>query len=315
MPSRSHHSALHRGAILSPKNPAASAYDRLLKLSKESGRRFDELLLYYGIERFLFRLSQSEHASKFVLKGALMFHVWNPKAARATRDIDFLGRMDNELDSVAGVVQEICSIEIEDGLLFDPKSVKAGRIKEDADYEGVRVSFMGKLATAKVSMQLDIGFGDEVHPQAKIIIYPALLKDESPRLNGYPRESVIAEKFQAMVQLGELNSRMKDFYDIWFLAKVFDFDGAVLSRSIQNTFERRNTKIEPIPMALTLEFAKKDDKQMQWTAFIKRSRLGSVPIEFSEIVEFLSAFLLPIAESLNDGDTFKSHWKAAGPWQ
>ncbi len=300
---------------MSPKNPAASAYDRLLKLSKESGRRFDELLLYYGIERLLFRLSQSEHASKFVLKGALMFHVWNPKAARATRDIDFLGRMDNELDSVAEVVREICSIEIEDGLMFDPKSVKAERIKEDAEYEGVRVSFAGKLATAKVSMQIDVGFGDEVHPRAKVIEYPALLKDEPPRLKGYPRESVIAEKFQAMLQLGELNSRMKDFYDIWFLAKGFDFDGAVLAKSIQTTFENRNTEIESIPIALTLEFAKRDDKQTQWTAFLKRSRLGSVPNEFSEIVKFLSGFLLPISESLNDGDVFKSHWKAAGPWQ
>jgi hypothetical protein len=143
-----------------------------------------------------------------------MFHVWDSQNVRATRDIDFLAYMSNEMDVVEKSISEICALNIEDGLSFDPKTSEVGRIKEDAEYEGVRVSFTGKLATAKIPMQLDIGFGDLVHPKATLIDYPVLLDDEVPKLRGYPKETVVAEKFQAMIHLGELNSRLKDFYDL-----------------------------------------------------------------------------------------------------
>jgi len=267
------------------------------------------------MERFLYRLSQSKFAEKFILKGALMFHVWDSKNVRATRDIDFLGYFENELDSVATIIREICETESNDGLIFDSKNLKTLRIKEDAEYEGVRVTFVARLSSAKIPMQLDIGFGDEVNPKPQYIKYPALLGDELPIIRGYPRETVVAEKFQAMVQLGEFNSRLKDFYDIWFLARGFAFDGVALANSIQKTFDHRNTKIESAPIALSSEFSERADKQAMWAAFLKRSRLGSTPESLKEITDSLSQFLMPIVKTLVDEKSFEKNWNPPGPWK
>src|SRR5262249_51496662 len=180
------------------------------------------------MERFLYRLSTTRHRARFVLKGALMLHVWEAPLARATKDIDFLGRLDNSLDNLEGVVREVCTADVEpDGMMFDAATVEIERIKEDADYLGVRVRFVGLLGKARVAMQIDVGFGDVVTPGAQDITYPTLLDFPAPALSGYPRETVIAEKFQAMVYLRTLNSRMKDFYDVWLLARKFAFDGAI----------------------------------------------------------------------------------------
>ena len=229
--------------VKKPSNLAASVQARLQNHARATKRPFQELLQYYAMERFLYRLSKTSHRARFVLKGALMLHVWDAPLARATKDLDFLGRLDNSLENLERVVQDVCSADVEpDGMVFDPVTVKAERIKEDADYEGVRVRFMALLGKARVTMQLDVGFGDVITPEAQDIAYPALLDFPAPALSGYPRETVVAEKIQAMVYLSTLNSRMKDFCVVWLLARQFAFDGPGLAKAITATFREPRNK-------------------------------------------------------------------------
>ena len=194
-------------------------------------------------------------------------------------------------------------------------TVTGERIKEDADYEGVRIKFAGFLESARIPMQLDIGFGDVVHPAADERDYPTILAFPAPRLRMYPRETLVAEKFEAMVFLGTLNSRMKDFFDIWLLARQFDFVGAELARAIAKTFGNRNTQIESEPVALTVTFTTAENTQKQWAAFVKRSQLPSAPGTLEEIREPLRQFLEPVATALVDGREFTDNWTAPGPWR
>ena len=198
------------------KNIEASIKARLKNKAQETNRPFAEVMQYYGMERFLYRFSKSKYADKFVLKGALLFAVWQIPDRRTTLDIDFLARFDNEVATIERVMKDVCDTSVDpDGLKFDPQTVKGMKIKEDADYEGVRIKFTGFLDRAEIPMQIDVGFGDIVYPKTKVIDYPVILDFPKPHLNGYPQESVISEKFEAMIKLGLLNSRMKDFYDIW----------------------------------------------------------------------------------------------------
>ncbi|WP_144058003.1 nucleotidyl transferase AbiEii/AbiGii toxin family protein [Novipirellula maiorica] len=225
---------------------AASVRGRLMNQSKQSGRPFQELLTYFAMERFLFRLSQSPYADRFVLKGALMFAVWGAPQSRATRDIDLLAHAENSVDAMTEIMRSVCEQSVaEDGIVFLPETVKGIVIKEDSDYEGVRVTFVATIQNARVPMQIDIGFGDVIHPSATAIVYPGMLDFETPELSGYPRETVIAEKFEAMTQLGQLNSRMKDFYDILILSRQFDFDGKTLSTAIKMTFANARPRFKP----------------------------------------------------------------------
>lgn len=202
-------------------NIAASVHQRLLNKAKESFRPFNELLQYFAIERFIYRLSQSPHAGHFILKGALMLSAWFGPASRPTVDIDLLGKIDNHLDTITAVMKDICQVGVKpDGMFFNADTVNVVRITEGALYEGVRVRVRGSLGNALVSIQIDIGFGDVIVPNAGSVTYPAILDFPAPELKGYTMESSIAEKFQAMVKLGDLNSRMKDFYDIWFLSRI-----------------------------------------------------------------------------------------------
>jgi len=211
-------------AANSIKNLAASVHQRLLNKAKESSRPFNELLQYFAIERFIYRLSKSPHADQFILKGALMFFAWCGPESRPTTDIDLLGKIDNRIDTITTVMKDACLTDVEpDGISFNADTVDAVRITEDAEYEGVRVRVHGSLGKTRVSIQIDIGFGDVIIPNASSVSYPAILDFPAPELMGYTMESTIAEKFQAMVKLGVLNSRMKDFYDIWFLSRAFDF--------------------------------------------------------------------------------------------
>jgi len=249
---------------VSVKNLQASVHARLQKRARASKRPFQELLQYYAMERFLYRLSKSPHCSHFVLKGALMLHVWEAPLARATKDVDFLGHLDNSLENLERVVRDVCAADVEpDGMVFDPVTVKTERIKEDADYEGVRVRFVGLLGKARVTMQLDVGFGDVVTPGAESISYPALLDFPAPKLSGYPRETVLAEKFQAMVYLRTMNSRMKDFYDVWLLASQFSFDGKLLAKAVAATFANRGTGIDVAPIAFTSNFTEQSSTLAQ----------------------------------------------------
>ncbi len=297
----------------SVKNIPGSVRQQLLDRARKDRRPFSELLQYYAIERFLYRFSLSDHSDKFVLKGALMLRVWDSPEIRPTMDIDMLGITSNEESKVIKQIQDILSVDVEpDGLGFDPDSVRSERITEDADYRGIRIRFHGNLDKATIHMQVDIGFGDAVHPEPEMHKFPTLLDFPAPFLNCYSRESSISEKLEAMVKLGILNSRMKDFYDIWLLARLFDFDEDSLTEAIRQTFKRRRT---PIPLeidAFSDSFI--DAKQIQWTAFWKRLEQEYVPKNFKDVILGVEEFLSPAISSLFSKNPNPLKWKAPGPW-
>lgn len=295
------------------RNVPASVRQRLLSRARSGHRPFNELLHYFAMERFLYRLSRSEHAERFVLKGALMLQVWRSPEFRPTMDIDLLGRTRNEEAEIAAQVREILSVEVQpDGLIFDPTSIRTQRIAESAEYEGIRIRFQGALGTARIHMRIDVGFGDVVYPGPEPAELPVMLDFPAPQMLCYSRESAVAEKLEAMVKLGMLNSRMKDFYDIWLLSRQFDFDGPNLSSAVRLTFNRRGTALSPVVEAFTRPFA--DDKQVQWSAFRNRLQQEHVPASFAEIVGATGEFLSPIIAALVSGDPSPTHWRAAGPW-
>lgn len=298
------------------KNLAASVRQKLANLSKESNRPFAELLQYYGMERFLYRLSQSKYGDSFVLKGALMFVVWETPRSRATRDIDFLAKIDNSIGTMTAMVKNVCQTNVtDDGLVFDADSVEGEVIKENADYSGVRVTFTGTLEKARISMQLDVGFGDAVNPEPIEINYPPLLDLPAPKLRGYPPETVIAEKFEAAVKLDTANTRMKDFYDLWLLSRQFDFDGATLSNAIRATFARRGTILTATPTAFTPDFYEDAQKQAQWRAFVTRTQLDGAPDTLRGAVQPIRDFLEPVARAGVADQKFSMRWRAPGPWR
>ena len=295
------------------KNVAASVHQRLLNIARATGRPFDEVLQYFAMERYLYRLCLSRYSDSFVLKGALLFRVWSIPDSRATRDIDLLGYVDNSAENLAAITEEVCAIEVPtDGLSFDPSSVRAHRIKEDADYEGVRVRFRGRLGNARITMQLDVGFGDMVHPDAVRADYPAMLDLPSPSFRMYPAETVIAEKAQAMVYLGILNSRMKDFYDMWRMSHQFSFRGQDLAEAIERTFENRKTEIVLLD-GLIAELLEDERPERQWPAFLRKSRLEAPP--FADIVDRIGEFLAPVFEAILNRVEFGQVWRPPGPWR
>ena len=294
----------------------ASVRQRLLNRSRETQRPFQELLTYYAMERFLYRLGQSSYVDRFVLKGALMFTVWGARTSRPTKDIDLLAHTENSVDAVVAMIQEICRQPVEpDGLMFDVGSVKGVTIKEDAEYSGVRVTLRVTLQSARVSLQIDVGFGDVVTPRAAMTEYPVLLDFAAPRLLGYSRETVVAEKFEALTKRGLLNSRMKDFYDLLVLSRQFDFDGATLSNAIVRTFTNRNTNVQAVPIALTVAFASDIVKQTQWEGFLRKTKLDSAPTSLQSVIDELTPFLRPVATAIQDQLPFAGRWVAPGPWQ
>ena len=245
-----------------------------------------------------------------------MLRVWAAPESRPTRDIDLLGFVQNNMDHLVAIVRETCDVDVDDdGLNFDTSSVAGERIKEDADYEGVRIRFTGFLGNARIPMQLDIGFGDAVFPAAQELSYPTILDFPAPRLHMYPRETVVAEKLEAMVFLGSVNSRMKDFYDIWLLARQFDFTGTDLAESIARTFDRRGTRLDANPIALTAAFTNAETTRRQWAAFIRRTNLGDAPATIEEIREPIREFVLPVVSALVEKRAFTGRWRAGGPWR
>jgi predicted nucleotidyltransferase component of viral defense system len=302
--------------VKSLKNIAASVHQRLLNLARQSGRPFNELAQYYALERWLYRLSQSDYRNQFVLKGALMLLVWKMSVTRPTRDIDLLGRASNDLASIRNIIATICQIcADEDGMFFNHESVTTERIAEDADYEGVRAKFSATLGNTRLPMQIDIGFSDIVTPEPSVIVYPAMLGHFAPELCAYNRETVIAEKFETMVKLGDLNSRMKDFFDIWALARAGRFRGLEFSQAIEQTFSRRGTALIADPICFTEAFATNLGKSTQWAAFLRRNAFADVPDTFSDVVNFIAGFLRPIAISSVEKPSLNSVWEAGGPWR
>ena len=326
MPRRQRDAALHRsdGGLIKneqPTNVAASVRARLLNLSRESGEEFGLLLSRFAAERFLYRLSISPHRESFLLKGAALFAVWQNVPRRPTRDVDFLGvdfsgEGDASPEHLIAVFRALCEIEApEDGVRFDSASMVVSAIREEQHYGGQRVRFSAFLGEARVPLRMDVGFGDVVTPSPQEADYPTLLSLPAPRLFLYPPETVIAEKWQAMVELGSSNSRLKDFYDIWILSRHLEFDGALLSQAIAATFARRRTSL-PItrPEALDDAFGLDRAKAMQWQAFGRKSRLQNLPL-LHEVIRSIYVFLWPVTEAARNGEPFPMLWTAEKGWQ
>jgi predicted nucleotidyltransferase component of viral defense system len=298
-------------------NLAASVRQRLLNVSRQRQEDYNLLLSRHAIERLLYRLTQSPFAEQFILKGATLFAVWTGKLHRPTYDLDLLGYGDNSSTTLTTIFGNICQVVVEaDGLTFDPNSVRVQEILEGQIYGGQHVDMIAKLDIARIPVRIDIGFGDAVTPSPVLTEYPTLLTLPSPRLRTYPPETVIAEKLHAMVVLGMTNSRMKDFYDLWILARLFAFEGATLAKAMQATFVRRQTAIPAVsPLALTVEFATNLDKIKQWQAFLNRSQLDGVGVTFGEVIATLHGFLWPPLAALTTAPVFSAIWPAGGPWR
>jgi len=282
------------------------------KLKNEAdscGKDFNYLLLHYFIERLLYRLSISPYAHNFILKGGLLLYSVLKNRGRATKDIDFLARdIKNTSAELVRIFKEIAKIPVNDAVSFNTEKITAEKIKEDTEYEGIRIKLTALLERSRNVLQFDIGFGDVIVPQPVDMTYPTLLDMEPPHLKTYSLESVIAEKFQAIVYLSDLNSRMKDFYDIYELSRSFNFDGVSLSEAIDQTFKRRNTEFEPCPKVFTDDFPLLPNKQTQWSAFRRRIDIANVPDDFSVIIAAIKRFLLPVYNALVNKEKYNELW-------
>lgn len=271
-------------------NLSASILARLLTLAKRRGDDYSLLLNRFALERLLMRLSTSPHASRFLLKGALLFALWYDAPHRPTRDADLLGFGPDDEANLTATFRAIAAMDLDDGIVFDPESVRADAIREDTTYGGTRITLAARIGSARCALQIDVGFGDAVTPQPQTVVYPTLLKDfQAPTLRAYPVYTVIAEKYHAMVILGQANSRMKDFYDLAVIARRTALDGATLATAISATFDRRQTPLPTErPLALTRSFSEDDAKVQQWQAFLNRNRIttGSLP-ETVTLLDFL----------------------------
>ena len=284
------------------KNIEASVRALLQNKAKETNRPFAEVLQYYGMERFLYRFSRSKYADRFVLKGALMFTVWQVPERRTTLDIDFWTRYDNQIATIEKVIKGVCDLAVTpDGLVFDSKTVKGQKIKEEADYEGgVRVKFRGFLERSRIAMQIDVGFGDVIYPEPKVIDYPVILDLPKPHLKGYTVESVVSEKFEAMVKLGLLNSRMKDFYDIWLMMRQFHFDRSNLAEALKRTFGHRKTPLpEHKPLFAEEIYDEKSDRQTLWKAFLKKGDIKHTPEKLRTVAREIEEFIIKPLDAIN----------------
>ncbi|HED34266.1 MAG TPA: nucleotidyl transferase AbiEii/AbiGii toxin family protein [Gammaproteobacteria bacterium] len=293
-----------------PKNMAASVRRRLRDLARTRHEDFDYVLRQYVMQRLLYRLSCSDFSEQFLLKGALLFWVWNEDFHRPTRDIDLLSFGDNGVPHLVDVFRQIVSANNDDGLVFDVDSVNGIEIKEGADYPGVRLTGFVNLAKARIPFQVDIGYGDAVSPEPEEAQLPSFLDFPSPQLRVYPVYAVIAEKFQAMVMLGIANSRMKDFYDIKTIASTMALDGQILSDAIKATFERRKTDITNEALyVFSDEFKQDKDKQTQWAAFLNKNGLEKGSL-FSGVVGEIQQFLDPIYHAIAEQRSYKQQWLA-----
>lgn len=297
---------------MSVRNIGASVRDRLLNKARSEKLDFNLLLTRYALERMLYRISISDERDQFLLKGALLFDLWFDIPHRPTHDADFLGFGSPEIPRLAEVFRNICRIEVEDGIVFNPESVNASEIRKEANYSGIRIMLMGMLDSARCPIQIDVGFGDAVVPGPDEISYPIILPGmPEPQLRVYPRYTVVAEKLEALTSLGMLNSRMKDFFDLWVLAKHSDFNGAVLERAVTATFERRSTPIpHGIPIGLSDEFINDAQKTKQWQAFLNKNALS--PMSLPGVITDLREFLLPV---LLSDSARNMNWQAGEGWR
>lgn len=281
-----------------PKNIGASVRAKLFNIARQRGQVFDVVLTMFVLERFLFRLSDSRFSDRFVLKGAMLLATWLSDFHRVTRDLDLLGYGSSVPEEVAEIFREVAGIECPDGVEFDVEGIRVERIREEQEYGGLRLRTTAMLSDARIPVIVDIGFGDAVAPGLEDIEYPVLLDFPRPKIRAYAPETVVAEKFQAMVSLGRVNSRMKDFYDVWMLSRTFDFNRDSLAQAISATFHCRGTEIPTRrPDALTQNFSLEPVKVGQWQSFTE-DLAGTVP-DLSTVVEDLAGFLMPAAIEAN----------------
>ena len=295
----------------------ASVRARLLRIAREHGEDYQLVLTRYANERLLYRLAASKHGSRFVLKGAALFTLWTGRPHRATRDLDLLGFGEPGETQMREVWTEVLALGVpDDGVRFELDSLAVSVIREEQAYGGFRIEVVARLTTAQVRVQVDVGFGDAITPEASVVEFPPLLDFPAPRLRAYPRETVVAEKLDAMVQLGMANSRMKDFYDVAVLARDFEFDSALLVSAIRATFERRKTPLPTtVPVALTSAFAEDAMKKTQWAGFVRKSGVrdaGSLEATIAAVAAFAT---LPLAAAAAGSNT-SLRWRAraGGAW-
>ena len=300
-----------------PTNLPASVGARLRNLARERGMNLDLILRRYALERLLLRLSLSPHRDRFVLKGAMLFTAWLSDPFRPTQDLDLLGFGDAAAQSVATTFQDICRQDgSEDGLAFDADGLVVETIRDDQVYGGVRVRTRAFLGKTRIPIQVDIGFGDAVTPAVDEIEFPPLLHREGPHLKAYPRETVIAEKFQAIVALGMANRRMKDFYDLLALARLFSFDGRTIAAAVRATFDRRGTSVPSRrPTGLGAAFSSDPQKVAQRNAFTTRERLLIQAKSLSATVEEIASFIMPPVRAAHANHDFFMKWSPSGPWR
>jgi predicted nucleotidyltransferase component of viral defense system len=298
------------------KDVAASVRARLTVHARQQGRPFQEVLQYFAIERFLYRLAQSPFRSQFVLKGGVSFFAWGVPLRRPTRDIDFLGVLRGTVESVEAIVRQVCLQPVEaDGMWYDTEGIRGEITQPHAVNPGIRVRFTGTLGSAKIPMQLDFNFSDTIVPPAIHVEYPTLLDMPAPQLEAYSYETMIAEKLQAMVLLGQINSRMKDFHDIWVLTNEASIDGHRLQLAIRATFEARGTQL-PAEMPLSLSSSFAETKQQQWRAFVRRihSQAEQAP-EFQRVIEALMQFFSPVLTTARTEAPFEAIWRPGIGWE
>ena len=294
-------------------NIGASVRQRLLNLARERGEPFDQVLQYFAIERFLARLATTPWADVLVVKGATLLRFWNAPLGRPTRDIDFHTRLVDGASVARVAVAEVVALEQDDGLVFDGE-IASEPIVVDGRYPGVRLAVKGSLAGARFKLQVDVGVGAEVVPEPAWVDYPVLLDMDQPRILAYAPETAIAEKFEAMVSLGEANSRLKDFYDVWLLAATLAFTGRALAAAVAATFSGRGTTL-PVAAPVTLSgwFAVQPDAQARWVAFVAHPGISG-PASFVDATRLIAAFLMPVVEAAHAGRGFDAQWSPGGPW-
>jgi predicted nucleotidyltransferase component of viral defense system len=294
----------------------ASIRARLLDKAKATRQDFNLVLTRYALERLLYRLGASRHAERFLLKGALLFDLWFDIPHRPTRDADLLGFGPAEAPVLEDIFRELCATvaEPDDGIRFQAETVRAALIRKEANYGGIRITLVGRLARARCPVQVDVGFGDAVTPAPEPIEYPTILPGlPAPRLRAYPRYTVVAEKLEALVSLGIANSRMKDYFDLWVLASHTHFDGDLLTRAIGATFDRRATPIpDGEPFGLSAAFAQDSQKQTQWRAFLTRNALASLAL--ADILDLLRGFLMPPLQAARTRVPLAVHWTPGNGW-
>ena len=298
------------------RNLPASVTARLLNHSRQTGDVYQTILTSYCFERFLYRLGISEVRERFVLKGAMLLRLWSDQPYRATRDLDLLRKGDGSVDAIRNDIQVICKTNVEpDAVEFDPATIRIEPIRAEDEYAGCRITLPAQCSSARLMLQIDLGFGDSVWPAPQVCNYPALLEFPAPTIMAYPREAVVAEKLEAIVVLGDRNSRIKDFFDLQELANHFGFDRETLTESIRRTFERRGTPIPAEePIGLTLAYWGNPLRAVQVEAFTRRAKLTVSMDPGIEIVRVLGNFLLPILDDLRRGLGREGNWPPGGPW-